>query len=1142
MKKTVKLILTVLLIVINFNLKVEADVTNNEESTPQVKHNVVAYAHFKDETARPIKKGSNEYNRLINVYDDTKDSDYKLSFPGYIDTISFGKLKVESYMPQNQGGDIVPIKLSMTKESTKGKYVDEQVIKDVVNSLNEMYPDYSIPSLDTLTIIIQNDDESTTKQYPTIWSHQHEYKGAKLKLFKNHNIYDYNFIDEHSVLNALSGSGVVAHEFLHGQAHLPDLYPQNQEIKYVGAWDIMGYATFAVQHPLAIFKGKDFLNWISIDEITSSTSNNTLVLPDNPDGNQALIIKSPINNYEYFVVEYRKNNDGKFFELDQKIPGTGLVVYRIDTTVKSFGNNHRDIGTLVFRKDRTSFDNESLNGSFYTSGETVGLEDLEKTYSDGALTYSDGSNSGIVINNINVTDTNLTFDVQIPDSSTLDLWENTNYPDNNASNVSSVDYNGDLYVAHYENNKLILNTLDDTTNNWNSLSNTNLPNTDYHQLFIYKNKLYLGYVSFKTSSKICLDKYDFTTNTWTSIVSEYDDHANDLNFFIDNNELYLSYPYSNYETNVFSLKLAKIDTESKSVTAISNKDLGSENNSAIGANKTFVIGNEINFVTSYKNKLTQFTYNKDNSTWIEKIINNSSINTFDLLTLNNISYLVIGGDNLKLFKISNNELTELTVLNQSSFDPVLAITSGNLYVMNSTNDSGSDKYSYVYRYDVENNMLVQEGIKLDLQISKGNLISDNDSLYATYVIDDKVVVKKKEVNEKLVSITITEPTKLVYTVGEAVVENGLTVTANYTSSSRVLKRDEYDIENYNTCTAGLDKIATVIFKQGKMSKSFVYDVIEEQKEVISISIKTNPTKVTYQHNEATSLNGLSITVTYSDDITKDVIYNNTDFVVTNFSTNNVGIYKATVSYKGKVTMFEYAVIEKEEVKPSVIPTVTPPTVVPTVRPTIKPTVTPPTVVPTVRPTIKPTVSPTVKPTTSPIVTPTEKPVIKEAKSINYQLEKVQHSYNDDENIKVIVDILDNLKEEELGKLQEKLVLDYKSKLISINIYDRKNDVYLQPTNKLEVYIPYSEIGEDANKESVYHVYTEHESIISDVDYEIREDGISLYVDKLSYFVINYKNSEIEDKGNNNLLIIVMGLLFTGLVGTYFIINKSKNEE
>ena len=169
-------------------------------------------------------------------------------------------------------------------------------------------------------------------------------------------------------------------------------------------------------------------------------------------------------------------------------------------------------------------------------------------------------------------------------------------------------------------------------------------------------------------------------------------------------------------------------------------------------------------------------------------------------------------------------------------------------------------------------------------------------------------------------------------------------------------------------------------------------------------------------------------------------------------------------------------------------------------------------------------------------------MIKEAKSINYQLEKVQHSYNDDENIKVIVDILDNLKEEELGKLQEKLVLDYKSKLISINIYDRKNDVYLQPTNKLEVYIPYSEIGEDANKESVYHVYTEHESIISDVDYEIREDGISLYVDKLSYFVINYKNSEIEDKGNNNLLIIVMGLLFTGLVGTYFIINKSKNEE
>ena len=58
------------------------------------------------------------------------------------------------------------------------------------------------------------------------------------------------------------------------------------------------------QYPLA-YERMYFTHWIDIDTITQ---NSTLTLDDqaNADGNQAFILKSPLNDHEIFVVEYRK--------------------------------------------------------------------------------------------------------------------------------------------------------------------------------------------------------------------------------------------------------------------------------------------------------------------------------------------------------------------------------------------------------------------------------------------------------------------------------------------------------------------------------------------------------------------------------------------------------------------------------------------------------------------------------------------------------------------------------------------------------------------------------------------------------------------------------------------------------------------
>ena len=57
----------------------------------------------------------------------------------------------------------------------------------------------------------------------------------------------------------------------------------------------------------------------------------------------------------------------------------------------------------------------------------IGTTDLQKKFSDGALVYADGTNSGIALDNIQIQDNGtLTFSVSFADLSGQKLWETSN--------------------------------------------------------------------------------------------------------------------------------------------------------------------------------------------------------------------------------------------------------------------------------------------------------------------------------------------------------------------------------------------------------------------------------------------------------------------------------------------------------------------------------------------------------------------------------------------------------------------------------------------------------------------------------------------------------------------------------------------
>jgi M6 family metalloprotease-like protein len=234
-------------------------------------------------------------------------------------------------------------------------------------------------------------------------------------------VFDYTFQPETQV-----SVKTLCHEMFHSLG-APDLYHYVNQgvISPAGTWDIMdgggGYM-------LAYMKWK-YSNHTWIPTIPEITATGTYSLnPLTSSTNNCYKIASPNSTSEYFMVEYR-NKSGTF---EVNVPGSGLIVYRIDTRVTGNSNGPPD-EVYVYRPGGTTTANGTPNNAFFSSaiGRTA-INDI----TDPSSYLQNGSSGGLNISNVTAAGTTISFDVTMPSPCTPPTAQSSAYTSSAITNTS----------------------------------------------------------------------------------------------------------------------------------------------------------------------------------------------------------------------------------------------------------------------------------------------------------------------------------------------------------------------------------------------------------------------------------------------------------------------------------------------------------------------------------------------------------------------------------------------------------------------------------------------------------------------------------------------------------------------------------
>jgi M6 family metalloprotease-like protein len=510
-------------------------------STGMVKQhfsNLVIFVAFSD-TDGSFMKDENDVNEIVNNY---TDETFSKSLVSYVETISYGQLHIDTLMPQYNASTntITPIQLSGNR-ADYADYSNEYLMElNAIKALSRQYDlsKYNLDQnldgyVDNVTFIVEGPEG--VRNQTTFYPHKMDYTAdteGQTDYLNGKPVRAINVLAGDGLLKRnepINNYGVICHEFLHSLGY-PDLYTEGSEIP-VGRWDLMASSSNFEQYPLAYLRST-ITGWLDIDTITYEQGTQMLQL--NPvssaSGNEAYIIKSPLSSTEFFVVEYRKQGTRYSDELDVKIPGTGLIIYRVNLKAEKLSNrNNIPYGVYVFREGETAVNAataDNLDYSFFSAdcGRTsFGSTDMSKTIKDNAIVFSDGTNSGIQISDIGIAGDTISFKVSFADYNSVETWStvaDTSDLGSDYSRVASIDTdsNGTPYVLYTTGEgiaKLAVKKYNNVTNTWNAVGNmSGLP--DYYdngKLVLYKN---IPYVLFNNYNyDLCL--YRYMNNSWEQV-------------------------------------------------------------------------------------------------------------------------------------------------------------------------------------------------------------------------------------------------------------------------------------------------------------------------------------------------------------------------------------------------------------------------------------------------------------------------------------------------------------------------------------------------------------------------------------------------------------------------------------------------
>ena len=862
------LCILIMIVILLFPSNIYAKSVNNEKNYA----NVVFFTYFNGDLEGK-KYMEDNYKTIIEYYNGSSETSVK----NYLENISYNNFHLYNLFPQINDSTFIPIELSITEDDANNSNYDSIIISDVLKK----YPnvsgtiDYDNDGIvDNLTIILRNKADNAGSNSSLV-SHKSDYPGGNDITLSNKSLGTYNMLNTYSIRN--TKSSVIIHEFMHSLGY-PDLYNSNNDYP-VFTWDIMGNVISPPPYSLAYLRSY-FTNWLSIDEITKSGTI-TLNTQDNKDGNQAYIIKSPLNDYEFFVVEYRKKPT-LFDKIDRSISNSGVIVYRINTTITGLSNKFGSYGVYVYRDNSFALNSTPSSAVYNTvfskelGRTTVGNSDLNSK--NKALLYSDGTNSGIVLSEIGSSSSNsITLNVSIPNKGDLDVWNELKYDDINKNSgykvQTSIEMNNKIYVGSITNNKLYTTVYDN--GNWSTISNgTNIVIGDVSpstmEFKIINNKLYLIYGCWNK-----IGVYSLENNIWKKR-AEYNYSTGYMSTEVINNELYIANMYNNNNAELLKYK-------DDNIIKVTNYYSGS----FVGDPKVLSINNKIYLMVreSSTKKIKIYEYSNN---ILKEINNDILVNSYDAKDLNN--KIIIAGKNtgdIELYEFDGTNFKKKTETIPYNL-PQLFKSQGNLYLRTIkdptdiySNDNVLMVYSLSDKVTMEGNNIAS-GVNADYS----GVFSIGNRLYISYIKDDITHIKYKESNNSLLSLSITSPNKTTYTVGDNVDLTGLKVIANYTKNRKELSNNEYIITNFNTNKVG-SYSATITYEG--ISNTFNYEVIEKVILNPLKSINLNKTSGTKYIGETENL-----TVIYNPSNTTD----NKNVTWTSSNNNVASINNGVVTAKG----------------------------------------------------------------------------------------------------------------------------------------------------------------------------------------------------------------------------------------------------
>jgi len=378
-------------------------------------NNLVIYIKFADDP---------DFSSPITYYDQmfNEEGENANSMKHYFQAASYNQLSVDSFhFPAPNGNSIVCYVDTHTRDyyrpysaanpegysgDSQRTQREQQMLMRAVTAVGPAIPTSLVIDgdndnyVDNVCFIIQGSPDGWSD---LLWPHRWVLYAADAYIHGKQ-VWDFNFQLETSLFS--SGASVLAHEMFHSLS-APDLYRYDDNtITPIGSWDLMASNTNPPQHMSAWMKYR-YGQWIT--EIPSITSSGTYTL--SPVASSATNNFYRVNSWrsnEYYVLEYRKPH-GMY---DGTLPGSGLLVYRLDT--RESGNAQGPPDELyIYRPYGT---NTTTNGvlSLATFSEQSGRTELsEATIPNGFM--GNNSSGGLNLYDVGMAGDTISFKIKISD-------------------------------------------------------------------------------------------------------------------------------------------------------------------------------------------------------------------------------------------------------------------------------------------------------------------------------------------------------------------------------------------------------------------------------------------------------------------------------------------------------------------------------------------------------------------------------------------------------------------------------------------------------------------------------------------------------------------------------------------------------